>query len=109
MHSRHLHQLATAVLLVTGATLASGCSIIDLKRTTYDLLRQDDCRRNDVDSFCSRSFVFEYDEYALIREEYLRRMKAGKKTNQELALSWMGTPVEGSLNDCPAPYYCPPR
>ena len=52
----------------------SGCESIDFNRVAYDFLRQEDCRRNDVDvyEFCSRTFVFEYDEYEQLRQEYIR-------------------------------------
>ncbi len=62
--------LLSSVLLVTGC--ASNLNYINYKRFTYDLLRQEDCRRNDIDSFCARSFVFEYDEYEQLRQEYMR-------------------------------------
>lgn len=54
--------------------LLQGCETINLKRITYDFLRQEDCRRNDVAvyEFCSRTFVFEYDEYEKLRQEYIR-------------------------------------
>jgi len=59
----------SAVLLFIG-----GCETVNFKRITYDFLRQEDCRRNDVDvyEFCSRTFVFEYDEYEQLRQEYIR-------------------------------------
>ncbi len=51
-----------------------GCESINVNRLAYDFLRQEDCRRNDVDvyEFCSRTFVFEYDEYEQLRQEYIR-------------------------------------
>ncbi len=52
--------------------MTSGCISLDYKRLAYDFLRQEDCRRNDLDEFCSRTFVFEYDEYELLRREFLR-------------------------------------
>jgi len=67
--------IACAVQLVTACGLT-----IDYKRLTYDILRQADCRENDVDDFCSRTFVFEYDEYEAQRREYLR-IEAEKYTD----------------------------
>lgn len=61
------------VALVLLIPLFSGCgTTIDYKRLTYDVLRQADCRQNDIDEFCSRTFVFEYDEYEVLRREFLR-------------------------------------
>jgi len=55
--------------------LLTGCSTVDFnyKRFAYDLLRQDDCRRNDIDPFCARTFVFEFDDYERLRKEYIRQ------------------------------------
>lgn len=66
------------ILLVAGLLL-SGCSTVDFnyKRFAYDLLRQDDCRRNDIDPFCARTFVFEYDEYIQMRQAYMQESENG--------------------------------
>lgn len=61
-----------ALLLIATTSVMSGCVSVDYKRLAYDFLRQEDCRRNDLGEFCSRTFVFEYDEYEVIRREFLR-------------------------------------
>ncbi len=44
---------------------------MDVKRLTYEVLRQQDCRINEPNSFCDRSYSLEYLEYAQIRKEFL--------------------------------------
>lgn len=55
-----------------GGLIGSGCSVVDYKRVTYDLLRQQDCRENNLQEFCSQTYLFEYDEYERLRQDYLR-------------------------------------
>ena len=65
-------RFARWILAASTLVLASSCASINYKRLTYDFLRQEDCRRNDINEFCSRTFVFEYDQYEQLRQEYLR-------------------------------------
>lgn len=62
------------LLLATGCATfsATDTQFFDYKRFTYDILRQADCREHDINEFCSRTFHFEYDEYAQMRQEYMR-------------------------------------
>jgi len=68
------HGLPARSFLIWGSLLLlTACgATIDYKRVTYDFLRQADCRQNDINEFCDRTFVFEYDEYEKIRREFLR-------------------------------------
>lgn len=52
--------------------LVSGCSSIDLKRMTYDVLRQQDCLYNGFDENCTRSFALDYFDYTQARKHYLQ-------------------------------------
>ena len=67
------------IALLLQLLFMGGCANVDFnyKRFTYDLLRQDDCRRNDIDPFCARTFVFEYDEYERLRQEYILQSETG--------------------------------
>ncbi len=50
----------------------SGCTQINMNRVAYELLRQEDCRRNDLEEFCTRTFANEYLEYERLRQDYIR-------------------------------------
>ena len=70
---------ARFMALVTPALLAvliSGCSSIDLKRMTYDMLRQQDCLVNEFDEVCTRSFALDYFDYKKARNSYLQSISA---------------------------------
>lgn len=67
----YTRMIRTLLLLCIG-TMVTGCASLNYKRLAYDFLRQEDCRQNDPYEFCSRTFVFEYDEYELLRREFLR-------------------------------------
>lgn len=72
-------QWPVRIALLLQCLLMAGCANVDFnyKRFTYDLLRQDDCRRNDIDPFCARTFVFEYDEYERLRQEFILHSETG--------------------------------
>ena len=72
MKSRsHTIRMAMLLLLLATTILSSACSMYQVRRSTYDVLRQEDCRRNDSDNFCTRSFVFEFDVYENLRNTYI--------------------------------------
>ena len=50
----------------------SSCSHINMKQLAYEVLRQEDCRRNQLEVFCSRNFAREYLEYERLRQDYIR-------------------------------------
>ena len=60
--------VAGTVLL---ALLSSGCTV-DLKRVAYQAIRQGDCRLNEPDNACQANYTSEYQEYARLREDFLR-------------------------------------
>lgn len=80
--SNHQPSKILTLLFVPVLLAGSGCSSVNVNysRLTYDFLRQEDCRRNDPDSFCSRTFVFDYDDYERHRQEYLRSQHEQFKT-----------------------------
>jgi len=61
-----------ATLLAIAVPLLGGCSQAYLTRMTYEVLRQQDCRHNELETFCSRGFAFEYQEYERLRQDYIR-------------------------------------
>ncbi len=52
--------------------ILSSCSHINMKQMAYEVLRQQDCRQNQLEDFCSRNFAREYLEYERLRQEYIR-------------------------------------
>lgn len=50
----------------------SACSHINVQQVAYEVLRQHDCQRNRLESFCERTYAKEYHQYAQIRDEFLR-------------------------------------
>ena len=63
-----LAALGTACL----CTALAGCSTMHVKRATYQVLRQEDCRLNRLESFCLRNFSNEYHEYERLRRTFMR-------------------------------------
>ena len=62
-----------AVAGTLGACVALvGCSTMHVKRATYQMLRQEDCRLNQLESFCRRNFANEYHEYERLRRAFIR-------------------------------------
>jgi len=58
------------VLLACIVALA-GCSSTQVKRATYQVLRQGDCALNGFDEFCDRNFSAEYHQYERLRNDFL--------------------------------------
>ena len=62
-----------AVAGTLGACVALvGCSTMHVKRATYQMLRQEDCRLNRLESFCRRNFANEYHDYERLRRTFMR-------------------------------------
>lgn len=59
-------------LTMPAMLIASSCSSINVKQIAYEVLSQEDCRINQLDDFCTRSFAHEYYEYERLRQDYLR-------------------------------------
>ncbi len=49
-----------------------GCAHVNLTQIAYEMLRQEDCKLNRLDDFCTRTFAREYLEYERLRQDYLR-------------------------------------
>lgn len=58
-------------LLAPIATV-SGCQHVNVAQITYEVLRADDCRRNQLEDFCARTYASEYHEYVRLRQDFLR-------------------------------------
>lgn len=52
--------------------LLTGCTHIDVKQVAYEVLRQEDCRINQLEDFCTRTFAREYLEYERMRRDFIR-------------------------------------
>lgn len=52
--------------------MSAGCSHINVNQIAYEALRQEDCRINQLDDFCSRNFAHEFREYELMRRDFMR-------------------------------------
>ena len=68
------HRVRYFVVLIPAliSILVSGCGSIDIKRMTYDVLRQQDCLHNNFDELCTRSFALDYFDYTQARKHYLQ-------------------------------------
>lgn len=60
------------LVLISLPVLCSGCMQINTKRMVYELLAQEDCRRNQPGEFCNRTFANEYHQYERLREDFMR-------------------------------------
>jgi hypothetical protein len=68
--------------------LSTGCAHINVKQLAYEVLRQEDCRINQLDDFCTRNFAKEYREYELLRRNFMRSQKQ---------TAWQVSPDETSI------------
>lgn len=59
----------------------TGCSNLEYRRFAYETLRQVDCKVNELDDFCNRTFANDFHEYERMREDYL--------TNDAIKESWL--------------------
>lgn len=62
---------STVIAFLAGFVLA-GCQHINVKQLAYEVLRQEDCLRNELEDFCTRTFASEYREYERIRQDFIR-------------------------------------
>ena len=65
-------QITTATLLLA-LPVINGCAMVNVKQIAYEVLAQEDCRRNELEKFCARGFAKEYQEYEQTRREFMRR------------------------------------
>lgn len=60
-------------MVFAGLTLMiSGCQHINVAQITYEMLRADDCRRNQLEDFCARNYASDYHDYIKLRNDFLR-------------------------------------
>jgi len=52
-------------------SLVQSCTQINVKKITYQALRKHDCRVNEPNAFCARSYAVDYHEYERIRQKLL--------------------------------------
>ena len=70
-------------LLLCALPLLEGCAVgtvmprVDLKRMAYETLRREDCRLNQLEDFCQRTFANDYAEYERLRRDFERDRREG--------------------------------
>lgn len=62
-------------LAVAAITVLTGCQSLNFKEMAYSALRHNDCQRNEIEVFCTRSYQREYYEYERTRDELLQKRK----------------------------------
>lgn len=92
---RYLALVMPALLTV----LISGCGSIDLKRMTYDMLRQHDCLVNEFDEVCTRSYALDYYDYKQVRNSYLQSMTATRNVTATDAIAVTSEAVSLQLSE----------
>lgn len=60
------------LVLASLLPLMGGCAHVNLTQIAYEMLRQEDCKLNRLDDFCTRTFAREYLEYERLRQDFLR-------------------------------------
>ncbi len=58
--------------ILIGFAVLTGCAHVDVTRIAYETLRKEDCRINELEDFCTRTFAREYKEYTRLREDFIR-------------------------------------
>lgn len=58
--------------LTASLMLISGCQHVNVAQLTYEALRAEDCRRNQLEDFCARTYAFDYYEYRRMRQDFLQ-------------------------------------
>ncbi len=78
-------QYYVPLLLVAILGISAACSPYHARRLAYQALRAEDCRINNLEEFCQRTYALEFSEYERLRREYLR-----DKQDE----TWRATPVD---------------
>jgi len=60
------------------ASLSQSCMQVNVKKMTYQALRQHDCRVNEPNAICARNFSIEYHEYERMRRKLLSDTQTGQ-------------------------------
>ena len=87
MSKRVLQSLVVTAILGS-LVMSTGCAHINVNRLAYEVLRQEDCRINQLEDFCTRNFAKEYREYELLRRDFMRSQEQTK---------WRASQVEASI------------
>ena len=70
--STFLPYRAKLLMLMAAFPFLGGCAHINITQIAYEMLRQEDCKMNQLEDFCTRTFASEYLEYERARQEFLR-------------------------------------
>ena len=76
-------------MLMAAIPFVGGCAHINVTQLAYEILRQEDCKMNQLEDFCTRTFASEYLEYERVRQEFLRSQtqRAWRVNRDETKLS----------------------
>jgi len=64
--------LRTLVIAGMACIVLPGCQSIDYKQAAYKALANEDCRRNQLETYCADTYSSDYYEYERMRNEFLR-------------------------------------
>lgn len=70
--TRYLRKTTYLITLICVLPALPACQHINVKQVAYEVLRQEDCLRNELEDFCTRTFASEYHQYERMRQEYIR-------------------------------------
>lgn len=74
------------MLLLLSTQVIVGCQHmerIDIAQITYELLRAEDCRRNQLEDFCSRTYAADYHDYVRMRRDFIRYQGRATQTGKQ--------------------------
>jgi len=78
----------SCLVLLAFATLSAGCQHVNIAQITYEVLRAEDCRRNQLEDFCSRTYASEYYDYVRLRENFLHDQIQSKQNSRSNELTF---------------------
>ncbi len=70
--------------LIGSLPLVVACQHVNVAQITYEVLRAEDCRRNQLEDFCARTYASEYHEYRRMRQDFLRSEQQRQSANELL-------------------------
>lgn len=59
-------------MMMAATPFLGGCAHVNITQIAYEILRQEDCKMNQLEDFCTRTFASEYLQYERTRQEFLR-------------------------------------
>lgn len=84
LSSTSLFCRASLLMLMTAIPFLGGCAHVNITQIAYEILRQEDCKMNQLEDFCTRTFASEYLQYERTRQEFLRsQTQRTWRVNQE--------------------------